>query len=225
MSANNEHEYPYPYPYYEEETGKVNCQICGSPYSIISPKHLKKHDITYKQYRLKFPDAPVTNEEFAIKSLYGRNKDMFKPKEEPEPDEFTLSDDSVIGDEEVVDEEIIKIQDFGIVEKDDTPLDPIAKMKKTIFNHLSMYLPNVRQNYFIQEKTLGGQTTCNYITDFADPVLKVNVEFPNTFWHNQDPYHDPLREEKLKDSGWKIIKIKGAGPSLKKIEHALQDIN
>ena len=222
MVTSNEHEYPYPYPYYEEKTGKVNCQICGKPFAIISPRHLKKHDITHAEYKLRFPDAPLTNEEFAVKSLYGRHKDMFKVSEPEEPDNYTLTDDSIIGDEEIVDKEVILIEDFGVTKKDVTNSDPVANMKKRIFNHLSMYLHNVRQNYFIEEKTLGGLTKFRYISDFADPVLKINVEFPDTFWHNQDIFIDPLREEKLKSGGWKVIKIRGKAPSLEKIEKSLQ---
>jgi len=222
MSTNTEHEYPYPYPYYEEKTGKVNCQICGKPFAIISPRHLKKHEISHAEYKLRFPDAPLANEEFAVKSLYGRNKDMFKPSEPKEVDDYTLTDESIIGEEEIVDKEVITIKEFGVTEKNDTPLDPVASMKKRIFNHLSMYLHNIRQNYFIEEKTLGGLTKFRYISDFADPVLKINVEFPDVFWHNQDAFNDPLREEKLKSGGWRVIKIRGAAPSLKKIEMIIQ---
>lgn len=219
MTINNEHEYPYPYPYYEEKTGKVNCQICGKPFAIISPKHLKKHDITHSEYKLRFPDAPLTNEEFAVKSLYGRNKDMFVTNKHDKPDDYTLTDGSIIGEEEIVDKEVITIK---LTETESKPLDPVASMKKRIFNHLSMYLNNIRQNYFIEEKTLGGITKFRYVTDFADPVLKVNVEFPDTFWHNQDVFIDPLRDEKLKASGWTVIKIRGRAPSLEKIEKNLQ---
>jgi hypothetical protein len=168
MTTSNEHEYPYPYPYYEEKTGKVNCQICGKPFAIISPRHLVKHDITHAEYKLRFPDAPLTNEEFAVKSLYGRHKD-----------EFTLTDDSIIGEEEIVDKEIITIKEFESTEKDDTPLDPVANMKKRIFNHLSMYLHNIRQDYFIEDKTLGGLTKFRYISDFADPVIKIKGSAPS----------------------------------------------
>ena len=219
MSTNAEHEYPYPYPYYEEKTGKVNCQICGKPFSIISPRHLKKHDVTHKEYKLKFPDAPLANEEFAVKSLYGRHKDMFKPNE---PDNYTLTDESIIGEGEIVDKEIITIKEFKSSKKDDTPLDPVTSTKKRIFNHLSMYLHNVRQDYFIEEKTLGGLVRFRYISDFADPVLKINVEFPDMFWHNQGAFIDPLRDKKLKSGGWKVIKIRGNLPSLKKIEKSIQ---
>lgn len=219
MSTNIEHEYPYPHPYYEEKTGKVNCQICGKPFSIISPRHLKKHNVTHSEYKLKFPDAPLANEEFAVKSLYGRNKDMFVTNKHDEPDNYTLTDDSIIGEEEIVDKEVITVK---VIKTDTKPLDPVASMKKRIFNHLSMYLNNIRQNYFIEEKTLGGMTKFRYVSDFADPVLKINVEFPDAFWHNQDAFVDPLREEKLKSGGWKVIKIKGTAPSLEKIEKCLQ---
>ena len=222
MTTSNEHEYPYPYPYYEEKTGKVNCQICGEPFSIISPRHLKKHDITHAEYKLRFPDAPLANEEFAVKSLYGRHKDMFKTSEPVEKDDYILTDESIIGEEEVVDKEVIIIKELGVTKNDSSPLDPVANMKKRIFNHLSMYLHNIRQNYFIEEKTLGGLTKFRYISDFADPVLKINIEFPDTFWHNQDVFTDPLREEKLKSGGWRVIKIRGNAPSLEKIEKCIQ---
>ena len=47
----------YSYPLFDEN-GKVNCQICGKPFMVISPRHLSgKHKIQYGEYKLRFPDS------------------------------------------------------------------------------------------------------------------------------------------------------------------------
>ena len=52
---------------------KIKCEICGEYYSQITEGHLQKHGITSKEYREKFPDAPMRSEEF--KKLISENKE------------------------------------------------------------------------------------------------------------------------------------------------------
>lgn len=221
MSTEN-NEYPYPYPYYDEKSGKVNCQLCGKPYLVISPMHLKKaHNIKYEEYKLRFPDAPLSSEEFAVRGLYGKNKDMFNPTvEEPVGEEVIITEEDYPDE---VDEEEIKIEELkeSVKPKKEKSADPIIAMKRKVFNHLSLYLTNVRQDYIVEEKTLGGKTKYSYITDFCDPVLRIIIDFPNTFWHNQDSFQDPLKKEKLTQDGWRWIEIKSKAPNLEDIEKEL----
>ena len=53
----------YPYPFFDEK-GKVICQVCGKAYLVISPPHLKTHNLIYSDYTTRFPDAPLSNKEF-----------------------------------------------------------------------------------------------------------------------------------------------------------------
>lgn len=215
----NEHEYPYPYPYYDEKTGRVNCQVCGRNFQVISPTHLKKHNLKYSEYKLRFPDAPLSNEEFAIKGLYGRNKEMFQIKEE---DEFMGEEVILDEDEDIEDVEEIRIEELAKIATDE-PTDKIAGMKNKVYNHLLMYFSNVKENYKIKKLLSDGRASYEYITDFCDPVLMVVFDFPKTFWHNNDVFLDPLKHEKLKSDGWKIVVINSRAPSLKEIEEAIKD--
>ncbi len=226
MSSEQEHEFPYPYPYYDEKTGKINCQLCGKPFLVISPPHLRLHNVKHAEYKLRFPDAPLSSEEFAVRGLHGKNKDMFRP-EEPKIEEG-LGEEIVITEEDIKqleqeDEDESKIEYIkeSVVKE---PIDRIALMKKRVYNHLSTFFSNIRQDFSVEEKTLGGTTKYSYITDFCDPVLRVIVECPNTFWHNRDSFEDPLKPEKLRQDGWKVIIIKSKAPQRKEIEEAIKGI-
>ena len=69
----------YPHPLFSEDK-KVVCQICGKPFQVISPKHLAQHNLRYAEYKLRFPDAPLSNSEFAASSKYGKNGDSINLK-------------------------------------------------------------------------------------------------------------------------------------------------
>lgn len=53
---------------------KVKCQICNKELKRISPTHLKKcSNITMAEYRAKFPDAPIMDDE--LKAMTGVTKE------------------------------------------------------------------------------------------------------------------------------------------------------
>lgn len=52
---------------------KIKCEICGKMYYQISESHLQKHNTTSKEYREKYPDAPMRSEEF--KKSISENKE------------------------------------------------------------------------------------------------------------------------------------------------------
>ena len=87
-----------------------------------------------------------------------------------------------------------------------------------VLDTLRSYFTNIRQDYMVEEfHQVSGKTKCRFITDFADPVLKIAVQFPNTFWHNKEAYVDLQKNEKLKDAGWKVIIITNRAPSNQEI--------
>ena len=222
-----EHEFPYPHPYYDEKTGKVICQLCGKPFITISPRHLKKHDITYGDYKDTFPDAPLSSEEFSIRSVYGKNKEMFddpEPKvevieiEELDQPRRDIPEDKGPDIEEL---EILKLKK----EVNVRPLNPSEQEQKHILTYLSTIFPNVKKDYFIEEKTITGHLKYRYVTDYADPVMKIAFYFPRTFWHNEDVFSmDPGRDNNLKEDGWKVVKVPQMKPKLTDIDEALKEI-
>lgn len=226
-----EHEFPYPHPYYDEKTGKVNCQVCGKPFITISPRHLKKHDLTYGEYTAQFPDAPVSSEEFSIRSVYGKNKEMF---DDPEPKIEEVDDLSILS-ESVTEEDYIQetekdpdIEELEILklkkQVPERPLSPIEQEQQHILTYLSTIFPNVKKDYFVEEKTITGHLKYRYITDYADPVRKIAFYFPKTFWHNEDVFSmDPGRDRKLKEDGWKVVKVPKMKPTFEDIDQAIKE--
>ena len=182
---------------------------------VISPRHLSgKHDIQYGEYKLRFPDAPLSSAEFNAKSKFGKVKGVFDDDVEVEELNEIEREFAELEDPEVHSE--VEIDISKLTETIRRHKDPMEAKKSKILEHLRTFFSNIQQDYVIHLIDGGGQLNEEYITDFADPVLKVNVEFPDTFWHNQG-YIDLMRDEKMKSYGWKIIKVPGQSPSRKKM--------
>lgn len=198
------------------EKGKIICQVCGKTYMILTPSHLKTHDMSYSQYKTKFPGAPLTNEEFKAMSMYSR------------PSKYSEEDLKILGEEQEIDEDIPVIDDeFELPKVESTKKfdNPMDAKKHEILDFLINYLPNVKMDHMIELKDLGGTHVYSTISDFSDPFLKINIEFPNTFWHNRDAVHnDPARDVKLKGFGWKVININSNSPKIEQIEKAIRKI-
>jgi len=204
----------YPYPLFNEK-GKVNCQICGKPFLVISPRHLQKHNIKYADYTHRFPKAPLSSEEFAARGKYGKNKDLFiHPENEEE-----------IGEEIFVDEPEIEVLDDveQFMKQEIKKSDPIRSMKLKFRDHLRLYFSNIQMDYLIRQFGTDKRLKFEFITDYCDPVLRVVVQFPDTFWHNHDLCIDLNKSKKLEEYGWKVYKIPSNNPSLDKIDKILQD--
>jgi len=203
----------YPYPLINED-GKIICQLCGKPFMVISPKHLSgKHKIQYGEYKLRFPEAPLSSSEFGARSKYGKVKGVFDDVEIEElsdlEKEFEGLDDPDVHD-------VMEIDIGKLTETIRKYKDPMQEKKQRILDHLKTFFSNIQQDHMVQLIDGGGKLNEEYITDFADPVLKIDIEFPDTFWHNQGRI-DLMRDEKMKMYGWKVIKIPGQVPSFEKI--------
>ena len=57
-----------------DSKGNVVCQICGKSFLVISPMHLKKHNILFNDYVKRYPNAPVSGEEFNKRTKIGKDK-------------------------------------------------------------------------------------------------------------------------------------------------------
>lgn len=54
-------------------SNKIKCVLCGHEAHVITPTHLKKHQLSVVEYRVSFPDAPIFSESFK-QSLTERNR-------------------------------------------------------------------------------------------------------------------------------------------------------
>ena len=205
-----------PYPPFDEKTGKIHCQICGNKYLVISPKHLVKHNITHPDYTKRYPSAPLSSKEFNAKTKYGKIKDLFVPTEVDEDLE------EIVVDEEPDIEDDIDIEKI-LTEK--AQVDPVKQSKAQVLDTLKTYFTNIRQDYMIEEYgPMSQRLKYQFITDFADPILRVVVQFPRSFWHNNDTNIDPLKNIKLEQDGWKVLIVKSRAPSRKDIQRVVDEM-
>jgi len=198
----------YPYPLFDENN-KLICQICGKSYLVVNPMHLKSHGVTFQEYKDRFPDAPLSSKEHKARGKYGKNKDL-----------FIHPDEEVIVEEEINPlEELMDVERFAESEK--VIADPMTRMKRKILEHLRTHFSNMKMDYLIQQHGLDKRLKFEFITDFCDPILKVVVQFPDTFWHNHDLLIDLNKTIKLEQYGWRVIKIHSNNPSFNTLDKAI----
>ena len=206
----------YPYPLFDEK-GRVACQICGKAFLTISPQHLKKHNIKFADYFKRYPNAPKTSDQFDARSKYGKDKNIFKEQEEKSP----LGEEIIINEQPEV-EEFPMEKELQRIIKFQTPMD---RMKNKILEHLRLYYSNMEMDYTIRQYGKQDERLrFEYITDFCDPVLKIVIQFPDTFWHNkEDHLTDSVKRVKMEQFGWLVIDIYGNNPKLDFIEKVIKD--
>ncbi len=208
-------------PYHAfDDNGKVTCQICGKSYQVISPRHLAVHKIQYADYTKRYPDAPLASDQFTVKSKYGRHSGLFTKSEEL---------DDVIGDEEVFVDEEPDLEEIELEEALDKAVnevrDHVQVQKMGVLDHLKIHFPNIEKDYMVREfSQVSKKLLFGFITDFADPVLRIIFQFPNTFWHNNDTNIDPQKDNKLKGQGWKVVKCRSKCPTIKQLDSMISSM-
>lgn len=211
----------YKFPLLEKESGKVICQICGENFVMLSPSHLKTHGVKMNEYKFRYPDAPISASSFSSATKEKMKDSIFVKKELEEIENIHDDKEEFFDNEPIIDEHLFSSEFKPLDEKDikiKKSLNICDNMKEKILDILRSFLTNVKKDYIIIEYTLTGKIITRTITDFADPILKINVEFPKTFWHNKDQFIDPIRNKKLKECGWKVIEINSLSPTYKEIE-------
>jgi len=227
-----------PYPKFDENK-KVVCQICGKAFLVISPKHLSRiHGVTLAQYRTRYPDAPLSSEEFRSRGKFGKLH-LFKKEDERKRKGKPATEDIITDGEPLVEElkeleleeskkleseELEEIPEV-IIKLPEDKQDPISRAKNKILKFLKEIFSNVESNYIIRIFAPDGRLECEFISDFADPILKIDFEFPRAFWHNEDRYFDLARNVKLRNNGWKVIEVNSNNPSIGDLIKATELIN
>jgi len=181
--------------YPKGKDGKVICQECGKSFMLLSPAHLKKHSITIAEYKLKYPDCPISGSQYKATTNTFKDSILFKNSEglpsEPLDDDIALAELSE-----------------GYVKHSVLNLEGVSKNKADILVFLHDAYPYLEDNYSIEKRHFhDDRLLWKYITDIADPVKKVVFDFPNAFWHNEDPFPDPGKYDKLKDDGWIVVVV------------------
>jgi len=233
-----------------DEKGLILCQECGKGLNQLTYNHLKFHNMTVTEYIQKYKDYPTVSKAYSakqrlknVKLFEGNNnsdiikeeiiEEEIKPKQEIMIEDclgdFNLDKIPVVTKEftESVTNFIDEVKEFS-KEKTNTkfpdPNNIIHKDKLKILDFLLFYFYDLKNSFYIEKTSLSGHLEYRLITDICIPSLKLNIEFPNTFWHNQDvPKHS--RDVILKKDGWRIINISGSKPSITQIKESLKKYN
>jgi len=205
----------FPFPLYGK-MGSVICQLCGVELTYINARHLKfKHNISILEYKEKFPEAPLTGEKFSVTQKYKSNKKLFVEEKSTVVAEIPNYD--VIEDKQAIEE--LEIENLTETTQS---IDICDRSKDQLLKFLRNFYIDIRKDFLIQIRSPNGDIQQEIITDFADPELQIDIEFPDTFWHNVQI--DPTRKTKLELAGWKVIEVRGKNPNLKDIETELNKV-
>ena len=222
-----------------DENGKIICQICNIHSGCINTNHLKKHGLTLNEYKEMYPGINVVSQSFKEAKGRGRKKTEGDVK---------ITEDIIMDEVPIKAQEIpeVKIEDLktridrirkissefeDVLKDDDLSSNPfystypdlsnnIPKDKIKILSFIMSYFPDVVNSYFIEKISLGGSLEYKLITDIAIPSKKIDIEFPDAFWHNKD-IQKHIRDNRLENDGWKIINIRGFKPSIDFVKNRL----
>jgi len=204
-----------------DEKGQVICQECGKSFGLVTRNHLiKTHNMTFEQYKEKWPKYPTASKNFisSHKNNFRNSKDEISLDSIPPIDKnLTSKWETMIDGVKNNDTYTSKILEYP-------NSDNINKKKLQILNGLISYFPDIENSYFIEKFTLAQFLQYRLITDMAIPSLKIDLEFPNTFWHNKDLPKE-ARDPILINDGWTIVNIPGDTPTIEKILNILKNYN
>lgn len=218
---------------------EIVCQECGQVfYKAIMPSHLtSKHSMTMDEYRKKYPNSPTMTDDYKARMEENKLK-MQKPKAIKIEEECDIDFEEIETSPKIENIKIPEIKDidFSKLEKlkEDSiktssitffedPKGLIPPDKLRILNYLAHSIEGVINNHFVEKRTLSGYVEYRLITDIAIPSLKIDIEFPKSFWHNYDEPKD-VRDYKLRNDGWKIYDINNPAPSISDLEDIILKI-
>lgn len=210
----------------EEET--VKCLLCGKEFkNCISHQHVfKEHGITLKEYREKFPGSNINTESY--RKILSNNMRHKKQIEIKDLEKAPILDKTKIPEIKDIDlfKKVDELRDFTVKSKKyfDNKHSSMPDDKLQILNFLvSIFSEEIIDSYFVTKFTMTGSVEYMLVTDIAIPSLKIDIEFPNTFWHNYDRPKE-IRDSILINDKWKIININNRIPKISDVEKAVLDI-
>ena len=150
-----------------DDKGKVVCQICGKSYLVISPRHLAVHKIEYSDYTKRYPTAPLSSEQFTIKSKYGKNSTLFVK----EIDEDIMEEEVYVDEEPELEELELETALKRVV---DEVRDPVQVRKMRVLDHLRLHFANVEKDFTIRATPKLSEllSTIEYIVKSTEKELR-----------------------------------------------------
>lgn len=216
---------------------KVVCQECNVEFEHIIPvKHLiETHGMTSKEYKLKYPNNSLQSDYHRAKIAESRKKSWDIKKGKISIDNMKTENlSNVVEDISAKMKDNIEpiIKNKSRIEELDITVNVnqsykefpgainIPKGKLNILNKL-ISITNIKiyNNYFITKLTINKHMVYNIVTDIAIPELKIDLEFPNAFWHNSDSYvSKTIRDKILIEDGWKVVNFKTPSPTVDELK-------
>lgn len=223
------------------EEDKVICQECKTEFEHLIPiGHLMKaHGMTSKDYKLKYPNNSLQSDYHRSKIAKSKKKFWDIKKGKIAIDNMKTEDLSILADKisSKINKDDIKstVRNESKIEELDVTVNVntnykefpgatnIPKGKLNILNKLiSITNSKIYNNYFITKLTINKHMVYNIVTDIAIPELKLDLEFPSSFWHNSDSYvSKTVRDKILTEDGWIVVNFKTPSPSIDELKEVL----
>jgi hypothetical protein len=182
------------------DQGQVGCAVCNKFYTIITSNHLRKeHNITMVDYKEKYPDAPLAGEIFSSKQKFKYKGGVLTNGVE----EDSISD--AVVKPEISNSNIMKVA--KIQPPTNENYYGVHDEKVRVLKYLKIFFPNIINNYIFDKYSMSGHLEYQIVMDVADVANRIDFEFPSTFWHNTGFTDKHYRDQRLKDSGWRIVTI------------------
>ncbi len=89
----------------------------------------------------------------------------------------------------------------------------ISKPQKELYDKIRKIYDDVLLEYRVS----------NYSIDIAIPSLFIGIEYDCSYWHNSDK--DKIRDNKLLQEGWKIIRFKDYVPDIKELFEKIKEVS
>lgn len=214
--------------YFTEDGSKVICQYCLKEFRRITTQHLRMHDMTFDEYKFNFPGAPTDHTHYKdFLNEVEVSTVIQKPVNQIDNKPNISSGDDILAQMKSDIQEAVKTQ---VVVSDESEQFDVNQSeikfqhKGEIIAFIRNLLPGLKNNYYYRKRNLVGEVLYSFVTDMADPVHRIAIDFPDTFWHNRDFYFESRKQELLKQSKWRYVRIEGVAPTNKEIVDALNNV-
>ena len=215
------------YPDYDEK-GNVICKVCGKSFGCVSPHVKSAHpEIGIALYKERFPNSPTVSKGWKTGQKYAntvkQNGQSIHELRVQEKEEEILRDQHRADFKESIEAQILKETESEVYVIKKKAKEHPFKDKQELYNYLKQTYKNLQEDYTIEKTDLQNFLEYSYITDMADPSLMVDFEFTKSGWHNRDiMVAEGLRDKRLIEDGWMIIRIDSKNPTIDDIKKALE---
>jgi len=210
----------------ETKLEKIKCMICGKETSLITSTHLHMHNTTVAEYKINFPEAPLSGSSF--RGNVGKSMRKINKNDDTVLDSLIESSPKVDKSKLPLIEELIETRLPPVLKRLKSkfvdPSNSIHPEKLEILDYLIGIFPDVQNNYRYEGRTLAQIIEFIIMTDIAIPSKNIDLEFPKSFWHNIDYCRpDGVKNPTMRQNGWDVIEIDSTHPDVEDVKKILKE--